>query len=285
VLKYRFTQVLGLLTFALLILGGLVTSTDSGLAVPDWPLSFGGLFPPMVGGIRYEHTHRVVAAAVGVLTFLLTIWIGKTESRPGIRWLAITSLGVVVLQGILGGLAVLFRLPPPVSVAHACLGPVFFCLVTLLASMHSPGWQEAQNGFSSEREEKRFQLFSGLTVLAAFLQIILGAIVRHTGVFVWIHVSWAFVVLTLTGFLVVHSLAHLGDERFVLWPALFLGFLVTVEFFLGIGAFVFTRIPGIPPGAGHTIFPTVHQALGSLILATAVVLALRSRRATSLVSV
>ena len=123
-------------TFLLLIAGGLVTSTGSGLAVPDWPLSYGQWMPPMVGGILYEHGHRMIAATVGLLTLILTLWIGFSEKRRWVRLLAIAAFAAVVLQGILGGLTVLWQLPAAVSVAHAMLGQTFFVLVALLATIY-----------------------------------------------------------------------------------------------------------------------------------------------------
>ncbi len=110
-MRYRFAQLTVVSTFLLLIAGGLVTSTDSGLAVPDWPLSYGSWMPPMVGGILYEHGHRMIAAAVGLLTLILTLWVMVKDNRRWMRWLAIACFGVVVFQGILGGLTVLMLLP------------------------------------------------------------------------------------------------------------------------------------------------------------------------------
>ena len=242
----------------------------------------------MVGGIRFEHSHRLVAGTVGFLTLILTVWIEMTETRKRVRWLAIACLGAVVLQGILGGLTVLFRLPAPISVAHACLGPIFFCLTVCLAMLlkvRTPSNLEIVPELETE-ELKRFRLHSTLTALSIFFQMLLGSVVRHTGGDVWIHVLWAFVVLMMTGSLVTRAANHFGEDRQIFRPALFLGFLVVAEFFLGIGAFVSTRIAGIQPGLTQVLFPTVHQTLGALILATSVVLTLRpsSKQLASTVS-
>ena len=106
-------------TLILIAAGGLVTSTGSGLAVPDWPLSYGMLMPPMVGGVFYEHGHRMIATAVGFLTVILAIWTWRVENRLWVKRLAGIALAAVVLQGLLGGLTVIFLLPTPVSVSHA----------------------------------------------------------------------------------------------------------------------------------------------------------------------
>ncbi|MCK5571359.1 MAG: COX15/CtaA family protein, partial [Bacteroidetes bacterium] len=100
-------------TFLLLIAGGLVTGTGSGLAVPDWPLSYGKVMPPMTGGILYEHGHRMVATFVGLLTIVLAVWVWRKERRPWVRMLAAVALGAVVVQGVVGGITVLFLLPVP----------------------------------------------------------------------------------------------------------------------------------------------------------------------------
>src|SRR3989338_726134 len=136
----RYTKLLAGVTFLLIIAGGLVTSTDSGLAVPDWPLSYGQFMPPMVGGIRYEHSHRLIAASVGLMTILLVGWLMAVERRRWVRWLGIAALGTVVLQGILGGLTVLYLLPDPVSIFHACLAQTFFALIVALAFFTSREW-------------------------------------------------------------------------------------------------------------------------------------------------
>src|SRR5438270_1396675 len=98
-------------TFVLLFVGGLVTSTGSALAVPDWPLSFGQVFPPMVGGVLYEHGHRMIAASIGFLTILLSIGLWRTGAPRVVKVLSLWAVGVVCAQGLLGGLTVLLRLP------------------------------------------------------------------------------------------------------------------------------------------------------------------------------
>ena len=124
---HRFAVLTASATCVLLFLGGLVTSTGSGLAVPDWPLSFGQVFPEMVGGVLFEHGHRLAASAVGLLTLVLAVWVVVSDTRPSIRGLAVAMLVAVILQGVLGGVTVLYKLPLAVSVTHACLaqiGPV-----------------------------------------------------------------------------------------------------------------------------------------------------------------
>ena len=105
---HRFAVFTALCTTFLIFAGGMVTSTESGLAVPDWPLSYGMFFPPMVGGIFYEHGHRMVASFVGFLTVILSVWAWRKETRGWVRWWALGALGAVIAQGILGGITVCF---------------------------------------------------------------------------------------------------------------------------------------------------------------------------------
>lgn len=274
--KYHFLQFLVFLVFVLLFVGGLVTSTDSGLSVPDWPLSYGKLMPPMVGGIRYEHTHRMIASTVGLLVLILTFWIGKTESRKEIRWLSIAALGAVVSQGILGGLTVLYYLPDPISITHACLGPLFFCIIVSLTLLHSPKFAEASTAFVSLETRDAFRHTAFLTTLLAFVQLLLGAVVRHTGQGVLFHICSAFFILMMIGLLINRSMSSLTPENPLRKICFFLGFLVILEFFLGIGTFIFTQSGVASSGLGPILFPTFHQTLGSLILVTALTITLKS---------
>lgn len=276
-MPHRLSKFLVLLTGLLLFLGGLVTSTGSGLAVPDWPLSYGTLFPPMIGGIRFEHTHRVVGSLVGLLSLILTLWIGIKEKRKSVRRLAIASFGFVVLQGILGGMTVLHRLPAPVSVTHALLGPLFFSSVVFLSFVTSPGWP-SQFLHPTDEEIASFHPLAVITVILIFLQMLLGAVVRHTGDGVWFHVSAAFLVLMFAAVLVSRILGLSGPGKTVLFrPSLFFGALAVLEFFLGAGALIFKRLASSPQsGWGYVLFPTFHQTFGAFLLATGLVLAFLS---------
>ncbi|MBI3565388.1 MAG: COX15/CtaA family protein, partial [Elusimicrobia bacterium] len=124
--------------FLLLVAGGLVTSTNSGMAVPDWPLSYGTWLPKMTGGVVFEHGHRMIATFVGFLILVTAFWTQFDEPRPAVRRLAWWTLGLVVLQGVFGGVTVFFNLPYQVSAAHATLGQTVFCLVLVMAELLGP---------------------------------------------------------------------------------------------------------------------------------------------------
>lgn len=175
-----FSVFVAICTFFLIIAGGLVTSTGSGLAVPDWPLSYGQLMPPMVGGILYEHSHRMIAAFVGLLTIILTIWIWKKEDRRWMRILALIALLAVITQGVLGGLTVLFLLPTPISVGHATLAQMFFSLVAAIALFTSRWWLTGEPKVGGSVRSQSFDTLCIVTTVAVYVQLILGALVRHT---------------------------------------------------------------------------------------------------------
>ena len=176
---HRFATLVAGCTFLLVIAGGLVTSTGSALAVPDWPLSFGQLFPRMEGGVLFEHGHRMIAATVGMLTIALALWTSRVESRRSVRALGWTLVGIVVLQGVFGGLTVLNRLPTALSVAHAGLAQVFFALTVTMAAVTSPAFLNARP--LAGGAGRRTRTLALVTVLLLYAQILLGAVVRHTG--------------------------------------------------------------------------------------------------------
>ncbi len=166
-------------TLFLIFVGGMVTSTGSGLSVPDWPLSYGGLFPPMIGGIFYEHGHRMVAAIDGLLMVTLVILILKFEKRVWVRNLGIAAITAVILQGVLGGLTVLFFLPKPVSIGHAVLAQTYFILTLVIAYSQSLE-REGRIAQNAPIPNKKVIIISLLVVVLIYIQLIFGAIMRHT---------------------------------------------------------------------------------------------------------
>jgi len=289
---HRYALAVAGATFVLVVAGGLVTSTGSGLSVPDWPLSFGTLFPRMEGGVRFEHTHRLIAAGVGLLTIVLAVWMARREPRRWVRGLAFVAVGAVVIQGVLGGLTVLFKLPTPISVAHASLAEVFFAMTVALALVTSPRWltppdERPDSGSPSTRT------LTLATVVVVYVQILLGALVRHSGAALVIPdfpLAFGRILPPITSSLVLYQLAHRAGALlvciFVLWtsvrvlrshgaepllrrPALALIALLGFQIYLG-GLTIWTLKAVIPT--------TAHVATGALLLVTSVFLALRAQR-------
>jgi heme a synthase len=179
---HRYAKLVAGSTVLLIAAGGMVTSTGSGLAVPDWPSTYGQFmfsFPleKMVGGIFYEHGHRLIASTVGLLTSILAVWIWLREPRRWVRRLGAAALGAVILQGTLGGMTVLFFLPAPISIGHAGLAQLFFCMIVGVAQLTSPGWR----GRRTPVDDARLRQLAIITSSLIYCQILLGATMRHTG--------------------------------------------------------------------------------------------------------
>lgn len=178
----RFTKLVAFSTLFLIFAGAMVTSTGSGLSVPDWPTTYGSnmfTFPfrDWVGGIFFEHGHRLIAATVGFLVVIQAIWLQLREPKRILRVLGWCSLGAVVAQGVLGGLTVLFLLPPAISVAHAGLAEIFFCLNVSIAFFASESYGVLRN---YEKGAAPVGPSIGLVALV-YGQILVGALMRHLG--------------------------------------------------------------------------------------------------------
>jgi len=179
---HRYAKLVSAATVLLIVAGGLVTSTGSGLAVPDWPTSYGWnmfTFPMqhMVGGIFYEHGHRLIASGVGFLTIILAAWIWKAEPRRWMRNLGFAALGAVCVQGLLGGITVLWFLPTAVSTAHAGLAQIFFCLTIAISLFTSRGWLEPR---TDPVDDRMLRAVAASTTALIYVQVIVGATMRHS---------------------------------------------------------------------------------------------------------
>src|SRR5262249_1618124 len=179
---HRFSKLVVGCTILLILAGSLVTSHGAGLSVPDWPTSYGWnmfTFPPCmwVANILYEHGHRLVASGVGGLTFLLVIWLWMADTPRWLRWFGAIALGAVIAQGLLGGLTVLFFLPPAISTAHAALAEIFFCTTVSVALFTSPGWIV----LSDPVDDWSLRRIATMTTALVYCQILIGATMRHTG--------------------------------------------------------------------------------------------------------
>jgi cytochrome c oxidase assembly protein subunit 15 len=293
---HRFAAFVTASTVLLIVAGGLVTSTGSGLAVPDWPTTYGWsmfTFPldKMVGGIRYEHGHRLIATSVGMLTIVLTVWLWLAEPRRWVRRLGVAALAAVCAQGLLGGLTVLFFLPAPVSIAHAGLAQIFFCLLVAITLFTSRSWETM--GQRGPLDDRRLRLVASATTVAIYVQILVGATMRHTGAglaipdfpFVFgglfppdfttgiaIHYTHRLGALVVAGAILAtagHVWFHHRSINWLTRPALLAVLLVVIQISLG-GLTVLTR--------RAVSVNTAHVVTGALLLATSLVITLRSWR-------
>jgi heme a synthase len=295
-LLYLFALLVAASTAVLIFAGGLVTSTGSGLSVPDWPTTYGWFmftFPldKMVGGIRYEHTHRLIASTVGFLIVILAVWLWRAEPRAWVRRLGYAALGAVVTQGILGGITVLWYLPDPVSIAHAGLAQLVFCLTVSIALVTSPGWK---SGYEPSRAgDLTLQRMALATTILIYVQILVGATMRHTEAGLAIpdfplafgrlippmwnakiaihfaHRIGALVVASMAVATAGHALYHHGRRRELRRPSILLLALVAVQITLG----ALTVLSG-----KQFIINSLHVVTGAAVLGTSLVLTLRAHR-------
>jgi len=248
----------------------------------------------MVGGIRYEHTHRLIASTVGFLIIILAVWLWRAEPRKWVRRLGYVALAAVVTQGLLGGLTVIYLLPDPISIAHASLAQIVFSLTMTIAVVTSPGWMRAYstNGFA--RDDRMLQRVAIVTAAAVYIQIIIGATMRHTGAGLaipdfplafghlipphWdekiaIHFAHRLGALIATACVLAttgHVFYHHRDRVELVRPSILLLVLVATQ--VTLGAFtVLTR--------KDVLINSLHVVTGGCVLATTVVLALRAHRA------
>jgi cytochrome c oxidase assembly protein subunit 15 len=284
------------MTFILIFVGGLVTSTGSGLSVPDWPLAFGKLVPQhWIGGIRFEYSHRIVAGLVAALTLTLAAWTWFAEPRRWVRNLALAAFGLVIAQALLGAINVLFLLPLPVMVAHAATAQAFFCLMVGLAMFTSPRWQAMPQARAADHARPTLTTLAALTTAAIYIQILIGALMRNMGAGLAIpdfplnyghlippgwsyHIAVSFAhrcgALAVT-ILIVWTVARIArlhrDEPLLLRPAIGLLMLLAIQITLG-ALTIWSRRAVLPT--------TAHVAVGAAVLATAFTLTIRAARLT-----
>lgn len=291
----RYARLLAAATLLLLAAGGMVTSTNSGLSVPDWPTTYGYnmfTFPldKMVGGIFYEHGHRLIASAVGLLTIGLVFFLWRIEPRRWVRRLGQYALGAVIVQGALGGLTVIYLLPDAVSISHAGLAEIFFCLTVTIVVVTSRGWREPA---AAPVDDTTLWRRSVILTAIVFVQILIGATVRHTGAGlaipdfplafghllppVWstdiaTHFAHRVGALTVTLMVVANAVyirRHHAGRAELTRPMWFLLFAVAGQVALG-ATVVLT--------AKHPVINTLHVALGAVVLVTSLVISLRASR-------
>lgn len=293
-LLHRFAKLVTICTVLLLLAGSLVTSTGSGLSVPDWPTTYGWnmfTFPRhlWVGGIFYEHSHRLIASGVGFLTIILAAWLWWADPRRWMKRLGAVALASVVLQGILGGMTVRFFLPPAVSTAHAGLAEIFFCLTVAISLFTSRGWARGQG----QVDDVMLRRVATATTALIYLQILVGATMRHTDAglaipdFPWMfgrvipdhwdqgiaihfaHRLGALIVSMAVLATASHIWYHHASNRALTRPAATLLALLAVQVTLG-ALTVLTR--------RDVWINSLHLVGGALVLATSIVITLRSWR-------
>lgn len=289
---HRYCRLLAAATLLLVAAGGMVTSTNSGLSVPDWPTTYGRqmfAYPlsQMQGGIFYEHGHRLIASTVGMLTIGLVFFLWRAETRPWVRRLGWVALGAVIAQGVLGGLTVLLMLPDAISISHAGLAQLFFALTVTIALVTSRTWRTPP---APPVDDAGLRRWAPVLTVLVYGQILLGATMRHTGAGLAIPdfpLSYG------------HLVPPMWSQPIAIHFAHRVGALIVASVALGIIVTVFRRHGGRPELRNPTglltlliatqitlgayvvltgrqpIVNTLHVATGALVFVTSLVLTLR----------
>jgi heme A synthase len=290
-----FAMVDAVATLLLLAVGGLVTSEGAGLSVVDWPNSFGYnmfLYPlsRMTGGIYYEHAHRLFGSLVGLTTLVLALHLATVDERRFVRRLGFASLAFVVVQGLLGGLRVTGRFTFSTSsadtapstllaIVHGVGGQLFFVLLIALAALSSVTWRSATRPIVSRTVDADRSLGPAL-IGALVLQLVLGAVLRHEGAGLVVHVSMAAIVFTLAAAVGLRAWGFNDRPPIVKKLGLWLIGIASLQCLLGLGAIIAV---GAAPGresAGtlRALLATPHQVTGAILLGVASALVLWTRR-------
>ena len=271
-----------LATFFLIIAGALVTSNDAGLAVPDWPTTLHTFrMPRMVGGVLYEHGHRMIAGFTMLLTLGIAISTWVVDRRRWMKNLALCAFGTIIVQAILGGITVLRFLPPAVSTAHAVVGQTFFCIAVAIALFTGRNWVNEQPKMAVDRRRPSLVTLTLLSIALLYVQLILGGMFRHKGMGWQPHVIHSLLVVIILTWTAIRVLSYYSQLDALRRPAiLMLGLLIT-QLCLGFLAFLARVVWGADATqpASLLVWSTVaHVAVGALLLATSVVLAIQAWR-------
>jgi cytochrome c oxidase assembly protein subunit 15 len=282
---HRFALLVAGATFFLIIAGANVTSHDAGLATSDWPRSNGTFFPKMVGNLFWEHGHRMVATAVGILTIALAVILQIRERRSWVKRLGWVALGGVIAQGLLGGLTVKLSLPLAVSAAHATLAQLFFLITVSLAVFTSRSWVTPNSTVNESGEGFSLRALCVVALIVILTQLVLGATLRHSATWdqdlptglLLAHLGGAIVVTLVLGSTIATVLLRHRTEKYLARPARVAAMLLFVQLLLGLAAYV-TRAasPYDPQPLTPMVAVTVaHVACGALVFATTIILTLR----------
>lgn len=288
-------------TLLLIVAGGIVTGTEEGMAVPDWPNSFGYnmfLYPlgRMTGGMFYEHAHRLLGSLVGLSTLLLMVYVFMYDRRRYVRWWSVVAFVFVVIQGILGGLRVTRRftmeqLPAgdpgsvPLAAVHGVFGQVFFATLVALAVMVSAFWLRPRLPGDTPltlvahraRSDRNINI---VLILLLIVQLVFGSLQRHFDSGLLVHITLAVVVLAVAAASGVRAWGLYKDHALMRRTGMIMTCGIGMQLFMGLLALIAVslRQENAPPSVFEVTITTIHQAVGAVLLAVAVVLMLTAAR-------
>jgi cytochrome c oxidase assembly protein subunit 15 len=259
-------------TLFLIFVGGTVTSNDAGLAVPDWPTTFGEnmfLYHPRnwVGDVFFEHGHRLAGAAVGLIAVGLAVWTQRCDPRPAVRWFGWALLAAVIVQGVMGGIRVNER-SIAWAVVHGCFAQLFFAASVWMMFITSPAWFDAVEAPAAP--VPRFWMgVCAATPVVVFGQLVAGAIYRHLHMGLAWHVVGAILVTIVVCVMVMWVSGEHADRALLLRLVKWLGAVLVIQLSIGVAAYVATASadPAREATFWQWFIPSLHVAVGALVLA------------------
>jgi cytochrome c oxidase assembly protein subunit 15 len=263
-------------TVLLFVAGALVTSRDAALSVPTWP---GPAMPPMVGGVLYEHSHRMIAGALGVFTLILAIVVWTKEKRSWLRWFSAIAVGGVVVQAILGGQVVLRLLHYWLPVLHACFAQIVFAAVLSIVVFTSKWWVSERPQLEDSGSPSIHSV-ALLNAAAIYLQVILGAGFRHKEIPIWPHMAGALLVLGTVIWTAIVLRKRFGDSRELSKARVMLHAIFGTQFLLGLGAYWsrLTTADAPQPMPVMVSLTVIHTVLGAILFAFSILIVLMCYR-------
>jgi len=273
---HRYSILVAFCTLLLVVAGASVTSKEAGLTVPDWPLAYGQLLPPMGGLAMFEQGHRLIATAVGILTIVLAVWLSRVDRRSWMRKLGWYALGAVIVQGLLGRATVLWLQPPAVSAAHACLAQMFFSMTAAIAVFTSRSWQDGAE-MVNDYGTPSLRSLAIIAPIVVLIQIGLGAAFRHRALSLMPHIIGALVATVTILLISVFVLTQFQNHKSLGPAARALLTIVCLQVFLGIAAY-FARLQAAAYPLAMVLTTVAHVATGGLTLASTAILSIQIRR-------
>jgi cytochrome c oxidase assembly protein subunit 15 len=262
-------------TILLLVAGALVTSNEAALSVPDWPLSYGTLTPPMVGGIRYEHSHRVIAGVLGLLSIVLAVWVWAKDERRWLRWFSVIAVAGIAAQAVLGGEVVRQLLHYWLPVAHACFAQIVFAALLSIAVFAGRWWVSDQPQVEDTGSPSIHSLaIANSTVI--YFQVILGAGFRHKEIPVWPHMAGALVVLGMVIWLAAVLRRRFEKSAAISKTRILLHAILGTQLLLGLGAYWsrLTTADAPQPMPLMVTLTVLHTVVGAILFGVSVLIVL-----------
>jgi cytochrome c oxidase assembly protein subunit 15 len=274
---HRFAKFVVAWTVLLFIAGALVTSNNAALSVPDWPKSFGTWFPSLrqlAGGAFFEHSHRVIAGALGVFTLVLAVLIWVKDNRRWLRWFGVIAVAGVAVQAVLGGEVVRQLLQYWLPVLHACFAQIVFAAVLGIAVFTSKWWISERPQLA-DAGSPSIHTVAMVNAGVIFLQVVLGAGFRHSEIPVWPHMAGALAVLAMVMWTAVVMRKRFGNAPEMTRARMLLHSIFGIQFLLGFGAYwarLMTDKEG--PQPLMVLLTVTHTVVGALLFALSILIVL-----------